>query len=154
MIIELYNEDIFREVDILNYYKGEALKRKDADAVSIETAKEQQDAFIYHLRAAVNDVLLLANPRITTFTAENTEDKLIFSLSPVRENTEHLQPIIKESIRQYLVYEVRRLWMRNVRPDFADDSMRAILLSNIATPLRSTVKAAKVRRRSTNLAGI
>ena len=154
MIIELYNEDILREVDILNYYKGEALKRKDADAVSIETAKEQYDALTKHLRAVVNDVLLLANPRITTFTAEDTEDKIIFSLSPVRENTEHLQPIIKESIRQYLVYEVRRLWMRNVRPDFADDSMRAILLSNIATPLRSTVKAAKVRRRSTNLAGI
>lgn len=154
MIIELYNEDILREVDILNYYKGEAMKRKDADAVSIETAKEQQDALLYHLRAAVNDVLLLANPRITTFTAENTEDKLVFSLSPVRDNTEHLQPVIKESIRQYLIYEVRRLWMRNVRPDLADDSMRTILLSNIATPLRSTVKAERVRRRATNLAGI
>lgn len=154
MIIELYNEDILREVDILNYYKGEAMKRKDADAVSIETAKEQQDALLYHIRAAVNDVLLLANPRITTFTAENTEDKLVFSLSPVRDNTEHLQPIIKESIRQYLIYEVRRLWMRNVRPDLADDSMRSILLSNIATPLRSTVKAERVRRRATNLAGI
>lgn len=154
MIFELYIEDILREVDILNHYRGEAAKRKDADAVVMQSAQEQHDALMYHLRTAVTDVRMLANPRVYSLDADISNEKIVFDLSPLRENAEHIVSLLKEGVRQYLVYEIRRLWLSLVRPDWADNSMRMVLLQQIQELMRAAVKAQRVRRRCTDLAGI
>lgn len=150
----LYVEDILKEVNILNWYKGEAIKNGDADAVFIQTAKDEEDALRYYLRDAVTDILLFANANRVTFTCERKDDMLRFVLTPLREGREHMLDIMKEAIRQYLVYEVRRLWMMNVRPDWADVSMRESLRENIREAMNNVTAMGKKVRRRYSLMGI
>ena len=146
----LYKEDILREVNILNWYKGEAAKNGDADAVFVQSDADTQDALLYHMRNAVNDVLLFANANRVKFTCEQKDDYLSFSLSPLREGREHLLDVLKEAIRQYIVYEVRRLWMMEVKPGWADSSLRESLRENIRQAMNDvTAMGEKVRRRYT-----
>lgn len=147
----LYIEDLFREINILNWYRGEAAKNGDPNAVFVQSNQDTQDAFGYHLRSAVVDVLKFANPNRVKFTCKYEDDALKFSISPVREGREYLLDILKESIRQYLVFEVRRLWMMTVRPEWADDSLRASLRANILDAMNSSTKGNKVRRRATTM---
>lgn len=148
----LYIEELLREINILNWYRGEAAKRGDANADLIQSSQDTQDALLYHLRNAVNDVLLFANPNRVKFTCKYEDDQLKFSISPVREGREYLLDVLRESIRQYLVFEVRRLWMMNIRPEWADDSLRSSLRTNILEAMNnSTSGGNKVRRRATTM---
>lgn len=147
----LYIEDLRREIDILNWYRGEAVKRNDENADKVQSNADTQDAILYHLRSAVVDVLQFANPNRVKFTCKYEDDALKFSISPVREGREYLLDVLKESIRQYLVFEVRRLWMMTVRPEWADDSLRASLRANILEAMNSSTKGNKVRRRATTM---
>ena len=147
----LYIEDLFREINILNWYRGEAVKNGDPNAVFVQSNQDTQDALRYHLRSAVVDVLKFANPNRVKFTCEYEDDALKFSISPVREGREYLLDVLKEAIRQYLVFEVRRLWMMNIRPEWADDSLRASLRANILEAMNNSTKGNKVRRRATTM---
>jgi hypothetical protein len=144
----IYIEDLFREINILNWYKGEAAKNGIPDATAAETNADTQDALMYHLRDAVTDMLSLANLNWMKFTCEYKDDSLIFSLSPLREGREYLLELLKNCIRQYLVYEIRRLWMMNVRPDWADATKRESLRQNITDSMTACTKPTeRVRRR-------
>lgn len=146
--MNLYIEDIKREADILNWYKAEAAKHEDPDAVFVQDSQGTQDAFMYHLRSAVTDILMFANANRIRFTCEYNNDMLSFSLSPLREGREYILDILKEVIRQYLVYEVRRLWMMTVRRDWADSSLRESLRENIRQAMNdATSMGERVRRR-------
>lgn len=147
----LYIEDLLREINILNWYRGEAEKNKEPDAVFVQSNQDTQDALLYHLRNAVNDILLFANPNRVKFTCDYEDDALKFSISPVRDGREYLLDILKESIRQYLVFEVRRLWMMTVRPEWADDSLREPLRANILEAMNNSTSGNKVRRRATTM---
>lgn len=147
----LYIEDLFREINILNWYRGEAAKNGDPNAVFVQSNQDTEDALLYYLRNAVNDVLQFANPNRVKFTCKYEDDALKFSISPVREGREYLLDVLKESIRQYLVFEVRRLWMMTVRPEWADDSLRASLRANILEAMNNSTKGNKVRRRATTM---
>lgn len=145
----LHIEDILREINILNWYRGEAAKNGDPTAVFVQTNEETQDALLYHLRSAVNDLLLFANPNRVKFTCKYEDDALRFSISPVREGREYLLDILREGIRQYLIYEVRRLWMMTVRPEWADSTLRESMRMNIKDAMSSvTSMGNKVRRRA------
>lgn len=144
----LFVEDIKREVDILNWYKGEARKHGDSEAVIVQSDADTQDAFMYQLRNAVTDILTFANANRVKFTCEHKDDMLTFSISPLREGREYLLNLLKETIRQYLVYEVRRLWMMEVRQEWADSSLRESLRENIRQVMNDvTSMGKKVRRR-------
>lgn len=144
----LFVEDIKREVDILNWYKGEARKHGDSEAVIVQSDADTQDAFMYQLRNAVTDILTFANANRVKFTCEHKDDMLTFSISPLREGREYLLDLLKETIRQYLVYEVRRLWMMEVRQEWADSSLRESLRENVRQVMNDvTSMGKKVRRR-------
>ena len=147
----IYIEDLFREINILNWYKGEA-EHNDPGATAAETNADTQDALMYHLRDAVTDVLSLANPNNLKFTCDYSDDQLKFSLSPIREGREYLLDLLRNCIRQYLVYEIRRLWMMNVRPEWADASKRESLIKNILDAMSaSTSIGNRVRRRAATM---
>lgn len=144
----IYIEDIFREVNILNWYKGEAVKHNDPEVVFVQSNKEVEDALMYHLRHAVVNVLTLANNNRVKFTCDYIDDTLKFSISPLREGREHLLSLLKETIRVFLVAEIRLLWMMNIRREWADATMRENLLANIRQVMNdATAMGNKVRRR-------
>ena len=133
----LYIEDLEREINLVNYYKGEAAKRGDINADVVQSDAGQQDVMGYFMRKAVTDVLLLLETGSTKFTYKTDSDKLVFELSPVNEDKRYMLDVLKEAIRQYLVYEVRRLWMMTVRPEWADSSIRGELIGNMKSAFYS-----------------
>lgn len=151
----IYIEDLLREINLLNWYRGEAAKRVDENADFVQSDTDQQDALLDHIRNAVTDILLFPNANRVKFTCQHREDALVFELAPLRVGREHLLEILKEAIRQYIVYEVRRLWMMTVRPEWADASIREELRRNIRDAISAvTAGGNRVRRRPTDLAGI
>lgn len=148
----LYIEDLFREINILNWYRGEAVKRHDDSADLVQSDIDQQDALMYHMRNAVVDVLSLANPNNIKFTCDYSDDQLKFSISPVREGREYLLELLKNCIRQFIVAEVRRLWMMNMRPEWADNTKRESLIKNIKDAMGAcTMIGNRVRRRAATM---
>lgn len=146
----LYIEDILREVNILNWYKGEAAKHGDSGAVFVQSDISQQDALLYYLRNAVTDILTFANANRVVFTCAYKDDTLTFSISPLRVGREYLLDLFKETIRLYLVSEIRRLWMMDIRPEWADSSLRELMRENIRKIMNDvTAMGEKVRRRYT-----
>jgi len=153
--MRLYIEDILREINVLNWYRGEAAKRVDANADFVQSGSDQQDALLSYIRSVVTDVLLLANANRVKFTCEVTDDELLFGLSPLRAGREHLLDVLKEAIRQYIIYEVRWLWMMTVRPEWADASLREEMKRNLRDAMNAvTAGGERIRRRPTDLAGI
>lgn len=150
----LFVDDLLKEIDVLNWYRGEAEKRGDSSAAVVQSDKDSQDAMLYFIRKSVTDVLLLLNTGSSMFTCTSDDDILVFNLSPVREDRRYMLDVLKEAIRQYIVFEVRRLWMMTVRPAWADSSIREELRNNMRDASRSVSKGETVRRRATNLAGI
>lgn len=148
----LFVKDLQREINILNWYKGEAEKRRDGNAVVIQSDADTQDAMLYHIRCAVTDILRFVNSNRVRFTCKYEDDCLSFELSPLREGREYILDILKESIRQYIVYEVRRLWMMLVRPEWADASLRESLRQNIKDAISAVTSGGnRVRRRATTM---
>lgn len=144
----IYIDSLLQEINILNWYQGESAKRYDDNADKVQTCQDQQDALLFHLRSVVVDILQFANPNRVKFTCEYKDDSLVFSLSPLREGREYMLDILKEAIRQYLIYEIRRLWLMNVKPDMADASLRETLRENIRKGINDvTAIGNKVRRR-------
>lgn len=150
--MKLYVEDLLREINILNWYRGEAAKRVDGNADLVQTGDDQQDAMMYYLRKVVTDILLFANANRVKFTCDYNDDAFTFSLSPLREGREYMLDILKEALRQYFVYEVRRLWMMNMRPEWADATLREELRQNIKDAMSAvTSMGQRVRRRATTM---
>ena len=91
---------------------------------------------------------MFANANRVWFTCEQDSETLTFSLSPIREGREYLLGVLRDVIRQYLVCEVRRLWMMNIREEWADASQREALRDNIRKAMNDvTAIGTKVRRR-------
>ena len=43
----IYVEDLLREINILNWYRGEAVKNGDASAVFVQSGKDTQDVMMF-----------------------------------------------------------------------------------------------------------
>lgn len=146
----LYIEDLLRKINIKNWYLGEARKNADPDAVFVQSDADAQDILLDYMQTVVNDVLLFANANRVKLTCEQMDDMLTFSLSPLREGREYLLDVLKNAIKQYLVYEIRRLWMMEMKPEWADSSLRESLRENIRQAMNDvTAMGEKVRRRYT-----
>lgn len=149
----IYIDELLREVNILNWYRGEAAKNGgDIAADFVQSDADEQEALLYYLKGAVNTVLLLANSNRVRFCCERRDDALFFSIGPVREGKEYLLEVLKEAIRLFLVAEVRRLWMMNIRPEWADATMRDMMIMNIREAMSAaTAMGNKIRRRPTTM---
>ena len=149
----VYIEELLREVNILNWYRGEAAKNGgDMSAEIVQSDIDEQEAMMGYIKGAVNTVLLLANSNRVEFRCERKDDALHFSIAPVREGKEYLLEVLKEAIRLFLVAEVRLMWMLNIRKEWADATMRDMLIMNIKEAMSAvTSMGNKIRRRATTM---
>ena len=149
----VYIEELLREVNILNWYRGEAAKNGgDMSADVVQSDIDEQEAMMGYIKGAVNTVLLLANSNRVEFRCERKDDALHFSIAPVREGKEYLLEVLKEAIRLFLVAEVRLMWMLNIRKEWADATMRDMLIMNIREAMSAvTSMGNKIRRRATTM---
>lgn len=148
----IFVEDLLREINILNWYRGEAVKNGDASAVFVQSGKDTQDVMMFYIRGAVNDVLLLANANRVVFRCEYKDDALNFTIEPVRAGREYMKQLLKDAVRQYMVCLVRFLWMKEVRPEWADDSMLPMWRQRVMDAMSAVTAAGnRVRRRAATM---
>ena len=145
-----------QQVDLRNHYMGDAIKRADLNADTIQSCAEERDLFLIFLREACNELLSTVALRFASVTYDIDKDYILITIESDGEAPQHILPLLKQSINDYLVNELTLQWLLLRRPDAASSyiTLRPTLFQNVQQQLAKMSRTKKVRRRSTNLAGI
>ncbi len=145
-----------QQVDLRNHYMGDAIKRADLNADTIQSSAEERDLFLIFLREACNELLSTVALRFASVTYDIDKDYILITIESDGEAPRHILPLLKQSINDYLVNELTLQWLLLRRPDAASSyiTLRPTLFQNVQQQLAKMSRTKKVRRRSTNLAGI
>lgn len=135
---------------------GDAIKRADLNADTIQSSAEERDLFLIFLREACNELLSTVALRFASVTYDIDKDYILITIESDSEAPQHILPLLKQSINDYLVNELTLQWLLLRRPDAASSyiTLRPTLFQNVQQQLAKMSRTKKVRRRSTNLAGI
>ena len=135
---------------------GDAIKRADLNADTIQSCAEERDLFLIFLREACNELLSTVALRFASVTYDIDKDYILITIESDGEAPQHILPLLKQSINDYLVNELTLQWLLLRRPDAASSyiTLRPTLFQNVQQQLAKMSRTKKVRRRSTNLAGI
>ena len=145
-----------QQVDLRNHYMGDAIKRADLNADTIQSSAEERDLFLIFLREACNELLSTVALRFASVTYDIDKDYILITIESDGEAPQHILPLLKQSINDYIVNELTLQWLLLRRPDAASSyiTLRPTLFQNVQQQLAKMSRTKKVRRRSTNLAGI
>lgn len=145
-----------QQVDLRNHYMGDAIKRADLNADTIQSSAEERDLFLIFLREACNELLSTVALRFASVTYDIDKDYILITIESDGEVPQHILPLLKQSINDYLANELTLQWLLLRRPDAASSyiTLRPTLFLNVQQQLAKMSRTKKVRRRSTNLAGI
>ena len=135
---------------------GDAIKRADLNADTIQSCAEERDLFLIFLREACNELLSTVALRFASVTYDIDKDYILITIESDGEAPQHILPLLKQSINDYLVNELTLQWLLLRRPDAASSyiTLRPTLFQNVQQQLAKMSRTKKVRRRSTNLAGL
>ena len=145
-----------QQVDLRNHYMGEAIKRTDLNADTIQSSAEDSDLFLIFLREACNELLSTVALRFASVSYRIDKEYILITIDSEGEVPQHLLPLLKQSIIDYLANELTLQWLLLRRIDAASSciSLRPTLFRNVQQQLAKLSHTKKIRRRSTNLAGI
>ena len=145
-----------QQVDLRNYYMGEAIKRNDLNADTLQSNALDKDLFLIFLREACNELLSTVALRFASISYDIDKDYIVITIESEGEIRQHILPMLKQSINDYLVNELALQWLLLRRPDSAGNyiSLRTALFQNVQQQLAKLSHTRKIRRRSTDLAGI
>ena len=154
--ITIERSELQQQIDLRNFYMGESAKRKDKDADTIQSSKEDEDLFITFAHTACNALVTAVALRFPSISYTIDEENIVFSIDTPDDSRSHLLPILERAILDYLVNEVRMQWLMLRRPEAANStlSLRPEICSNLLFTFAKLYNNRKIRRRSTNLAGI
>ena len=154
--ITIPESELQQQIDLRNFYMGESAKRKDKDADTIQSSKEDEDLFITFAHTACNALVTAVALRFPSISYTIDEENIVFSFDTPDDSRSHLLPILERAILDYLVNEVRMQWLMLRRPEAANStlSLRPEICSNVLFTFAKLYNNRKIRRRSTNLAGI
>lgn len=154
--ILIKRDELQQQIDLKNYYLGDAAKRKDADADTLQSSNDERELFVMFITRALNELVTAVALRFSsiTYTIENEYIELTFETA--NEGRTHLLPLLKQAITDYLVNETLMQWLQIRQPIMAQPYMimRQSLESNVQHLFAKFYNSTPVRRRSTNLAGI
>lgn len=144
------------EVHLKTYYMGEAIKRKELDADTIETSKEEEELFEMILNKAVNDIMASVALRFASVRYSVEKEYISLTFCGADERREELLPLLQQRINDYLVNELTMQWLNLRQPALAQgyDYRHIQWTSSVKEILTMFYNHKKVRRRPTNLAGI
>lgn len=145
-----------QQVDLRNHYMGEAIKRTDLNADTVQSSAEDKDLFLIFLREACNELLSTVALRFASVSYRIDDEYILITIESEGEAPQHLLPLLKQSINDYLVNELTLQWLLLRRRDAASSyiTLRPALFQNVQQQLAKLGRTKKLRRRSTNLAGI
>lgn len=135
---------------------GESAKRKDKDADTIQSSKDDKDLLMMFIHRACNELVTAVALRFPSIDYTIEEKNIIFSFETQNNVRSHLSPLLYRSIVDFLVNEATMHWLLLRRPEMAHTyiSLRASLFSNVLFMFAKIYNTHKIRRRATDLAGI
>ncbi len=154
--ILIKRDELQQQTDLRNYYMGEAAKRKNADADTLQSSTDDKELFVMFTKRALNELVSAVALRFP-HVSYRIEDKFIeITIEQHSIKQQHLLPILKQAITDYLVNEITLQWLLLRDPSYAQPHMaiKATLYNNVQHLFAKIYNNTRVRRRSTNLAGI
>jgi hypothetical protein len=155
-IITIPESELQQQIDLRNFYMGESAKRKDKDADTIQSSKEDKDLLQMFMHTACNEMVTAVALRFPSISYTIEEGSIVFEFETEGSVASHLLPMLRQSIIDYLVNETLMHWMllRSTERAQTYISLRARLSSNVLLMLAKMYNSKRIRRRATNLAGI
>ena len=154
--IYIKRNELQQQVDLKTYYLGEAVKRKDADADTLQSSKDEKELFVMFTKRALNELTAAVALRFSSIDYRISEKHIEISFCNTKDNRKHLLPQLKQAIIDYLANEITMHWLLMRYPTAAQPyiAQSTSLHSNVQQMLAKFYNSTHVRRRSTYLAGI
>lgn len=154
-ILIKWNE-LQQQIDLKNYYMGESVKRKELDADTIQSSKDDKELLLMFAREATNELVTAVALRFPYISWDVEENYISVSFETNDNSREHLLPMLKQAMTDYIVNETIMQWLLLRQPQMAQTniSLRGNLYSNVQQLFAKLYNRKKVRRRATDLAGI
>lgn len=148
--------ELQQQIDLRNHYMGESAGRKDIDADTIQSSKDDEELLLMFAKRAANELVTAVALRFPTISIETDEEYISFGFETKDGSRAHLMPILKQAILDFLANEVIMQWLllRNPAMAQANISFRASLYDSVQRMFAKFYNTEKIRRRATDLAGI
>ena len=154
--ITIEKSELQQQIDLRNHYMGESAKRKDKDADTIQSSKDDEDLLGMFTERACNELVTAVALRFSSIEYTMNGNSIVFRFETPGNARSHLLPILRQSILDFLVNETIMNWILLRSPQMAQPyvSLRAELCSNVLFAFAKMYNCKKTRRRATDLAGI
>lgn len=158
MEYEIYikRNELQQQVDLNTYYLGEAVKRKDADADTLQSSTDEKELFVMFTKRALNELATSVALRFSSIRYKVDKEHIEITFRTDENKHRQLLPLLKQAITDYLTNEITTHWILMRYPTAAQPyiAQRANLCDNVQQMLAKFYNTRPVRRRSTDLAGI
>lgn len=154
--ILIRRNELQQQIDLRNYYMGESAKRKDPDADTIQSSKDDEELLLMFANKAANELVTAVALRFPSIEHKIEDEYISFTFESPCCDRGHLVPMLRQSIMEYLVNEIILQWMLLRQPQMAqiNISLHSSLYSNVQQLFAKFYNRTRVRRRPTDLAGI
>ncbi len=155
-IITIPESELQQQINLRNFYMGESAKRKDMDADTIQSSKDDEDLLRMFMHTACNGLVTAVALRFPSISYRMEDGNIIFEFETANTVSSHLSPMLQRVILDCIVNEVIMQWLLLRRPDMAHTyiSLRSSLASNVMFTFAKIYNSKKIRRRATDLGGI
>ena len=154
--IIIKRSELQQQIDLKNFYMGESAKRTDKDADTIQSSKDDEELLLTFIHTACNELVTAVALRFPSIGYTIEDKEIIFEFETHDDSRSHLLPMLSRAIQDYIVNETTMHWLLLRRPNMAQPyiSLRTSLYSNVLFVFAKLYNTHRIRRRSTNLAGI
>lgn len=154
--ISIKKDELQQQIDLKNYYMGESAKRKDPDAATIQSCKDDEKLLYMFIKRACNELTTAVALRFPDISSIIGDEQIEITFTTESRYPEHLLPMLQQAVTDYLVNEAIMQWLLIRRPEMAQSyiSLRTSLFSNAQHLFGKIYSRRKLRRRATDLAGI
>ncbi|MBO5865142.1 MAG: hypothetical protein J6Q73_03730 [Bacteroidaceae bacterium] len=154
--IDIKRSELQQQIDLRNFYMGDSAMRKDKDADTIQSSKDDEELLIMFAHTACNELVTAVALRFPSISYNIGDENIIFEFETPDDSRSHLLPMLRQAILDYLTNGITMQWLLLRRPDMVHPyiSQRASLCSNVLFMLAKFYNSKKIRRRATDLAGI
>lgn len=148
--------DLRQQIDLKNFYMGESAKRNDINADTIQSTSDEDKLLLMFAQRACNELITAVAVRFPSIISRANMENISISFECPETPPAHFTPILTQAITDYLVNEINMYWLLTVKPEMAQTniSLRNSLYNNVQQIFAKYYNKLKLRRRSTNLAGI
>lgn len=148
--------ELQQQLDLRNYYMGEAAKRKDIEADTMQSSKDDRELLSMFASQACNALVSAVALRSPQTGFSNSDNEITFQFKADGGNNPQMLSMLQQAIIDYLVNEINMQWLLHRQPQMAQTniSLRGSLFQNAMQLFTKICNPQKIRRRATDLAGI